>query len=79
MNVFDEPTWLHAPGLSPLRVEGWVWEARVTSAKTQQVIGAGGLAAELVLRTEDGSVSRMFTHEDSQAWTFDGKDVVPRS
>lgn len=80
INVFNEPTWLHAPGLEPLRVEGWRWEARVVSSTSSHVIGdgAGGLAAELVLRALDGSIHRMFTNHEIQSWMFDGRHVVPR-
>ena len=78
--TFVEPTWLHAPGLPPLRVNAWRWAVSVASTTTVHVVadGVGGLAAELVLRSTDGSIHKMFTNRDIQSWTFDGKRVVPR-
>ena len=54
---------------------------RVASDTTQVVIGdgVGGLVAELALRTVDGSIRRMFTNRQLEAWTFDGHNVVPRN
>jgi hypothetical protein len=80
VNSFDEPTWLIAPGRPPLRVEAWKWEVRVASDTTQVVVGegVGGLVAELALRTVDGSIRRMFSNRQLEAWTFDGHAVVPR-
>ncbi len=42
------------------------------------LLSIGGLAAELVLRTLDGSIHRIVTNRQIQSWTFDGKEVVPR-
>jgi hypothetical protein len=79
-NVFNEPTWLHVPGLEPLRVEAWRWHANVASSTTSHVIGdgVGGLAAELVLRSVDGSIHRILSDRQIQSWTFDGRRVMPR-
>jgi hypothetical protein len=81
LNRIDEPTWLHAPGLPVLRVEAWKWEVHVASSTTEKVIGGavGDLAAELVLRSDDDSIHRMFTNREIESWTFDGKTVVPRA
>ena len=79
-NVLEEPTWLRLPGSESLRVEAWRWEARVVSSTTSHVVadGVGGLAAELVLRTVDGSIHRMFTNREIRSWMFDGHQVVAR-
>jgi hypothetical protein len=79
--VSDEPTWLIAPGVPPLRVEAWKWEVKVASDTIQVVVGdgVGGLVAELALRTIDGSIRRMFTNRQLEAWTFDGHNVIPRA
>lgn len=79
VNVFEEPTWLNAPGLEPLRVDAWKWEVKIASDTVQVVVGdgIGGLVAELALRTIDGSVRRMFTNRQLEAWTFDGRNVIP--
>ena len=80
LNTFSEPTWLHAPGIDPLRVTAWRWSVHVASSKIEIVMadGVGGLVAELVLRTLDASIHRLFTNKQIRAWTFDGKTVVPR-
>ncbi len=80
-NVFEEPTWLIAPDVAPLRMGGWRWEAKVASDTITVVVedGVGGLVAELALRTLDGSVRRIFSNRDIQRWTFDGHAVVPRN
>lgn len=81
LNTFEDSTWLHAPGLPPLRVEAWRWEVEVAIGTREIVIGdgVGGLAAELVLKTVDGSIHRMFSNDQIASWTFDGKNVVPRA
>lgn len=81
VNIFDEPTWLIAPGVPPRRVEAWTWEMKVASDTTQVIIGdgVGGLLAELALRTVDDSIRRMFTSRQLEAWTFDGHNVVARN
>ena len=79
-NRFSEPTWLHVPDLEPLRVNAWSWSVRVASSTTTSVVSeaVGGLAAELVMRTVDGTLHRMFTRDQMRSWTFDEKTVVPR-
>jgi hypothetical protein len=79
-NQLTEPTWLHAPGISPLLVDGWTWEADVVTTSFEHVIGdgVGGLSAELVLRSLDGSLHTMVTNRQILSWTFDGNAVVPR-
>jgi hypothetical protein len=64
----------------PLPTAAWKWSAEVASSTTEHIIrdAVGDLAAELVLRTEDGSIQQMFTTDQIQSWTFDGKKVVPR-
>jgi hypothetical protein len=76
---FDKPTWLHLPGQAPIRISGFGWRQRIVAATHEFSIGDGiaGLAAELVLRTLDGSIHRIFTNRQIQSWTFDGKTVVP--
>jgi len=76
---FDRPTWLHLPGEAPIRVTGYEWTQTVSSATHEFSVGdgVGGLAAELMLRTLDGSIHRIFTNRQIQSWTFDGKAVVP--
>jgi hypothetical protein len=80
INKLDEPTWLHLPGADPLRVTAWKWEVPVGSSTTSHVVdkGAAGLAAQLVLRTLDGSIRRMFRRDQIERWTFDGSRVAPR-
>ncbi len=80
VNHFEEPTWLVIGNEQPRRVSAWKWSVDVTS-HTEEIVtgeGIGGLAAELVLRTVDGSIHRMFTNHQIADWTFDGKKVVPR-
>lgn len=80
LNRFEEPTWLIIGAERPRRVSAWQWTVDVTS-HTEEIVtgeGVGGLAAELVLRTVDGSMHRMFTNHQIEDWTFDGKKVVPR-
>jgi hypothetical protein len=80
LNPLSEPTWLHAPDMEPLRVTAWKWSAQVSSSETEMAVGEGlgGLAAELVLRTVDGTVRQMFSNRQISSWSFDGKSVVPR-
>lgn len=81
LNRLDEATWLHAPGLPTLRVDAWKWEVHIASSTTERVIGdaVGDLAAELVLKSIDGSIHRIFTDREIESWTFDGKTVVPKA
>lgn len=78
-NALSSPTWLHLPGQPKVRVLAWTWKLDVTTATTEHVIdeAVGGLAAELVLKTLDGSIRRMFSGRDIEQWVFDGKEVVP--
>ena len=80
MNILDEPTWLHTPGIQAVRVKAWKWDAGVASNTTRITVGdgVGGLVAELALKTLDGSIRLMFTNNQIEAWTFDGHIVVPR-
>lgn len=80
VNQLEEPTWLHLPGVEPVRVNAWKWEVRVASSTTTHIIddSVAGLAAQLVLRTLDGSIRRMFRRNEIERWTFDGSRVVPR-
>lgn len=77
---FEQPTWLYLPDEQPIRVTGYKWTQRIAVATHEFSVGLGigGLAAELVLRTLDGSIHRIFTNRQIQSWTFDGKKVVPR-
>jgi hypothetical protein len=77
---FDKPTWLHVPNARPIKVSGYNWTQDVVVANHSFSvgIGVGGLAAELVIRTLDGSIHRIFTNRQIQSWAFDGKQVVPR-
>jgi hypothetical protein len=77
-----EPMWLCAPGLPPLRVVAWKWEAEWHTSDPHEIVmgeGIAGLAAELVLKTVDGSLHQVFTNRDIQQWTFDGKTVARRT
>jgi hypothetical protein len=75
---FVELTWLHLPNEQPIRVVGYEWTQEMVSGQHDFSIGygVGGLAAELVLRTLDGNVHRIFSNRQIQSWTFDGKNVV---
>lgn len=77
---FGEPTWLHLPDEKPICVTEFKWAQRISVAAQEFSVGLGigGLAAELVLRTLDGSIHRIFTNRQIQSWTFDGKNLVPR-
>jgi hypothetical protein len=78
----SEPTWLCIPRLPPLRVAAWRWEAEWRTSDPHELLmgeGIAGLAAELVLKTVDGTLHRVFTNRDIQQWTFDGKTVAPRT
>lgn len=80
-NPFPEPTWLHLPGQPAVRVLAWTWKLNVATVTTEHVVGdaVGDLAAELVLKTLDGSIRRMFSGRDIQQWIFDGRHVAPRT
>jgi hypothetical protein len=68
------------PWPAALRVEAWKWEVHVASSTTERGIenAVGDPAAELVLKSVDGSIHRMFTNQEIESWTFDGKTVVPK-
>lgn len=57
---FDEQTWLYLPDEEPIRVKGYTWTVNIAVATHEFSLGfgIGGLAAELVLRTLDGSIHR---------------------
>lgn len=78
---FQEPTWLHLTGEDPIRTSGFEWTVEVQGGTRSfsAGIGVGGLTAELVLRTLDGEIHRIFTNKQIATWTFDGHHVVPRS
>ncbi len=77
---FKGPTWLHLPDEAPIRVNGYSWTVKVVVATHtfRTGIGVGGLSAELVLRTLDGSIHRVFTNRQLANWNFDGNRVVPQ-
>jgi hypothetical protein len=78
----SQPTWLCTPDLPPLWVVAWKWEAEWRTSEPHEIImgeGIAGLAAELVLKTVDGSLHHVFTNREIQKWTFDGKTVAPRA
>lgn len=80
VNIFHEPTWL-VTARTPLRVEAWKWKAKVASRtrpRSSSGMASAGWVAELALRTIDGSIRRMFTNRQFEAWTFDGHTVIPR-
>jgi hypothetical protein len=78
---FPEPTWLQVGDESPVKVLAFASRQGWGHAEQKVVVGVGieGLNAELVLRSLDGSIHRMFSNRDLQRWTFDaGGTVVPR-
>jgi hypothetical protein len=78
---FPEPTWLQMGGAPPVKVLAFRSLQSWGHAKQEVVVGVGveGLTAELVLRSLDGSIHRMFSNRDLQRWTFDAQGaVVPR-
>jgi Restriction endonuclease len=79
---FPEPTWLQVGNSSPVKVLAFTSRQTWGHAEEKVVVGVGveGLNAELVLRSLDGSIHRMFSNHDLQRWTFDAKGkVVPRN
>lgn len=78
---FDEPTWLHVSGTEPVKVNGYKWTQKVAVAVREFSIGYGfgDLTAELVLRTIDGSLHRIFSNRQIEAFEFDGKVVKPKA
>lgn len=78
---FPEPTWLQLGKAPPVKVLAFTSLQSWGHAKQEVVVGVGveGLTAELVLRSLDGSIHRMFSNRDLQRWTFDAEGaVVPR-
>lgn len=77
---FDEPTWVTLGEQAPVRLLGFVTRQQWAVLVDEMAIGHGlnGLMAELVLRSLDGSIHRMFTNRELQDWTFnaDGR-VIP--
>ncbi len=78
---FDETTLLQVGAADPLKVTGFKFTQEWGHA-TQEVVvsdGVPGLTAELVLRSLDGSIHRMFSDGELQQWTLadDGR-VIPR-
>lgn len=79
---FSEPTWLQVGNDSPVKVLAFTSRQSWGHAEKKVVVGVGveGLTAELVLRSLDGSIHRMFSNHDLQRWTFDAEGrVVPRN
>lgn len=77
---WSEPTWVTIGGQDPVRLLGFSTRQSWGVLRHQSSIGhgIGGLSAELVLRTLDGSVHRIFSNRDLQKWTFDSDGhVVP--
>jgi hypothetical protein len=63
--------------LPPDHITGFGWRQRWEVATEQYSVGLGigGLTAELVLRTLDGQIHRIFTNRILVAWTVDGKEM----
>ncbi len=79
---FDEPVLVALEGWPDLHIRGFTWSRPwETSEHTFSVgLGVGGLAAELVLRTLDGEIHRIFTNNQFVAWTLDDSGrIVPRT
>jgi hypothetical protein len=77
---FDEPTWLSQDGQPPIRTDGFRYRQHWGAMHGEVVSGDGleGLVAELVLKTADGSIHRMFSNRELEHWTFDANGkVVP--
>ncbi len=80
--TFDEPVLVRFEGWPDLRITGFTWSRPWTTAQHSFSIGdgIGGLAAELVLRTLDGEIHRMFTNRQLVTWILDESGrVVPRT
>jgi hypothetical protein len=77
---FAEPTRLVVDNHEPIKVHGFRYRIKWGTMVDEVVVGdgIGGLAAELVLKTLDGSIHRIFTNRQLQSWTFDPSGrVVP--
>lgn len=78
---FPGPTWLEIGDEPSVKVLAFRSRQDWGHARQEIVVGIGveGLTAELVLRTLDGSIHRMFSNRDLQRWTFNTEgEVVPR-
>lgn len=81
-HTFDEPTWLQAGDTTPIKMIRFQSQQDWGQMEQEVVVGDGiaGLAAELVLKSLDGSIHQMFSNRDIQQWTFDSDgEVVPRA
>lgn len=79
--TFEQPLLVRIEGWPDLRISGFTWSQPWTVAEHSFTVGlgVGGLAAELVLRTLDGEIHRIFTNRELVAWTIDAEgQVVPR-
>lgn len=77
---FTAPTWLAFEDHELIKVHGFRYRLEWGTMVDEVVVGdeVGGLAAELVLKTLDGSIHRFFTNRQLQRWTFDpAGHVVP--
>lgn len=77
---FDGEVFLLLPDEDPIRMTGFEWSQRVSvgSHRFSAGDGIGGLAAELVLRTVDGEIHRMFTNKQIAELGFDKAGQVVR-
>lgn len=79
--IFEQPVLVRIAGWPELHMLGFGWSQPWTTVAHEFGVGdgVGGLAAELVLRTLDGEIHRIFTNRDLVAWTIsqDGR-IVPR-
>ena len=79
--AFEEPVLVRIAGWPDLHITGFTLSQpwAIAPHEFSVGLGIGGLTAELVLRTLDGEIHRIFTNRDLVAWTIDGKGrVVPR-
>lgn len=79
--TFSDRSVLRVAGQPDLQVTGFKWQQRFEVAVHQFTVGdgIGGLTSELMLRTLDGSVHKMFSNRDLAAWTLDASGrVVPK-
>lgn len=79
---FEERALLRIAGEPDLQVTGFMWRQRFEAGVHKFTVGegVGGLTSELMLRTLDGGIHRMFSNKDIAAWTLDrNRRVVPRA
>ena len=79
---FDEPVLVALEGWPDLHISGFAWSRPWDTSEHSFSVGhgVGGLAAELVLRTLDGEIHRIFTNDQLVAWTLDDSGrIVPRT